>query len=472
MHRNRRTLLASGVLMAWLVGPLTGQGGPVSSRMELVTALPRPACTTADCWAFGKYMLVARRFLGFEVVDLRDPLNPSANLIAPPGYPSPTPRQGVNDIKADDRYIYVSDQMTGAGVYIYDALPDPMNPTLVTSLGAATGNSQFAHNIWVDGDYLYAQHKIFDISDRANPTFVGRLTRSYVHDVVVLDGIAYVSNFFGGIELIDASDPSNPVVLGTKRYSGAATHNMWPSDDRNTLFTTDESISGGVGGHIRIWNIANPAIIFQVGSIRVGPLNAVVHNVHVHGDLLFVSYYTEGVRVFDIRDPLQPVEIAFYDTYLPAPLPVEPGPDPVCSSGSIAGCYGVYPWRPDMVLVSDLDSGLYVLRLTAITHDLSASSTTVPRTGATVNVDFAYRNTAPAALNGFGVLGLTKVNGLPLFVPIVVDTRLLPPQAAANWQYPLVFPPLPPGMSVELSGYSGITPLVIGKNDRLTITVR
>ena len=79
----------------------------------------------------------------------------------------------------------------------------------------------------------------------------------------------------------------------------------------------------------------------QVGTYKVGPASSVVHNVQVSGDLLFVSYYKEGLRVCSIADPVNPVEIAHYDTYAPTADGCSADPTPVagvCIRGADSKC--------------------------------------------------------------------------------------------------------------------------------------
>ena len=73
------------------------------------------------------------------------------------------------------------------------------------------------------------------------------------------------------------------------------------------------------------------------------------HNPVIDGNLLYVSWYDAGVQIFDIANPQNPLLIRSFDTY--------PG-----TAGTFAGNWGVYPFLgSDRVLVSDIQTGLYVL---------------------------------------------------------------------------------------------------------------
>ncbi len=75
---------------------------------------------------------------------------------------------------------------------------------------------------------------------------------------------------------------------------------------------------------------------------------------------MYASWYYEGVQVFDISDPINPVRIGFYDTF--------DGPD----APSFAGNWGVYPYLPSgNILASDMQSGLFILQ-NIVTPDCDA----------------------------------------------------------------------------------------------------
>jgi hypothetical protein len=81
------------------------------------------------------------------------------------------------------------------------------------------------------------------------------------------------------------------------------------------------------------------------------------HNPVVQGDLLFVSWYSDGVRVLDIRDPTEPREVA---SWMP---PAAAAPGAARSSlGAGPMVWGVAV-EGDLVVASDVNSGLWVLRL-------------------------------------------------------------------------------------------------------------
>jgi hypothetical protein len=113
-------------------------------------------------------------------------------------------------------------------------------------------------------------------------------------------------------------------------------------------------------GDLRLWDVRDPAHPVQVARFATAEARdqAVsaqglwsVHNPEVRGDTLYASWYSDGVRVIDISRPSAPREVAAWT-----------------GAGRPADAPAVDVWgvavRGDLVLASDRGYGLYVLRLT------------------------------------------------------------------------------------------------------------
>jgi hypothetical protein len=90
-------------------------------------------------------------------------------------------------------------------------ISDAAHPTIITHF--TEGLTGGVHNVWIEGDIVYAVHNgtnavhIVDISDPVNPVNVGRWqvenpARS-LHDIMVLDGLAYLSYWDDGLVVLD-----------------------------------------------------------------------------------------------------------------------------------------------------------------------------------------------------------------------------------------------------------------------------
>ncbi|NNC95185.1 MAG: choice-of-anchor B family protein [Chitinophagales bacterium] len=222
-----------------------------------------------------------------------------------------------------------------------------------------------SHNIFIDEkrSLLYAcsvikgnppafyAMEVYDINIPLEPQLIYVLNDSsiqHVHDIFVRDDIAYLNSGYDGLFIYDFSDPANPTkegVLDLYQQQGY-NHSGWLLDDNKHYVFIDETIQT----QLKVVNIENPLDIQQVALFGTANPNSSPHNVIVKNCLAYVSYYYDGIRVYDLRDPANPVEVAVYDTY----------PDSIGPS-EYEGAWGVYPFANNRkVLVSDMQSGMFL----------------------------------------------------------------------------------------------------------------
>ncbi len=300
---------------------------------------------------------------GLEIYDISAPTNPilisTINALG----------SDLKDVKTFQRYAYAAEQ--GGAVQIIDLgfLPDS-----AITVGAFTApDITGSHNIYIDtlaGFAYLAMNgagrrdiRILDLADPVNPIAVGFLNQNSVlcpsglgdtHDMWCEGDTCYYASLNDGILIVDVTDKSNPSFVQTHRYPKNFTHNIWPSADRKYVFTTDETVSPS--GHLRVFDIRDKNRIQQVGSYQATAAST-IHNVFVRDTLAFISYYSEGVKVLNVTDPTNPVEVASYDTY------------PQGSGTGFNGCWGVYPYfGSGVIAASDRSNGLFLLRLNEIDH--------------------------------------------------------------------------------------------------------
>ena len=83
---------------------------------------------------------------------------------------------------------------------------------------------------------------------------------------------------------------------------------------------------------------------------------ATPHNPFFKDDKIVVSYYLDGVQIFDYSNKFQVERVAYYDTY--------PDDTSYLDWGAYKGCWGVYPFLPsERILGSDRTYGLHVLNV-------------------------------------------------------------------------------------------------------------
>jgi len=330
----------------------------------LDTLDPRPASGYNDIWGYvapngDEYALLGARD-GTVVVNCVDPTNVYQTGFISGGTST------WRDIRTWDRYAYVVTEAGGSDVQIID-LTDPENPVLAATWGGSVMGSSGAHNVCIDLGtgrmYVVGTNQGTVVADLAanptSPTYVGTwgtgANADYFHDLCVENGFAYGSMIYNGFLRISDASVFPPTTLSDTATPAFFTHNAWPNAAGTLVATTDER----GGGVIKLFDCSNKNSLVPLGEYTPNTA-AVPHNVFIIDDVAHMSFYTEGYRALDVSDPTNPVEIGYYDTY--------PG-----SSGGTSGAWGCYPFQPSgSIYVSDVSTGLYVLRLDRIRTEHTA----------------------------------------------------------------------------------------------------
>ena len=289
---------------------------------------------------------------GTSVVSLADPANP-IEIFWEPGMQSIW-----RDLKTWGDYAFITTEAQN-GLLIIDLSPLPSSTALSTAMytGPPGNPWQSAHNLYIDEfgfAYIFGANRgnggviILDVAtDPMNPTEVGSFDNWYTHDGYVQNDTMYLAHISDGfMSIVDINDRANPVLLGTQATPSTFTHNIWTRGDGKFAFTTDEVSGGFIGA----FDVSDPTNIFEVDRIQSSPGAGVIpHNVHVHGNYLVSSYYSDGVVIHDATYPYNLIEVGNYDTYFD-------------QTTSYDGCWGAYPFLPSgMILVTDRSEGLFVL---------------------------------------------------------------------------------------------------------------
>lgn len=324
----------------------------------------------SSCWGWtspdGKEYALLGCYTGTSIIDLNGDSLREVQFI-----PGPPAVYAYREIKTYSHYAYIVSE-GGSGVQIVDlsGLPDTAilvrNFIYTSTTPPDSGKSIMrSHTVALAGGYLYLNGSvnwspsgvvIFSLrEDPENPVFAGQFQpaptqpgANYIHDSYIRNDTLYGAAIYsgGGLYVADVRDKSNPVILGKATYTGSGTHHAWASVDGNYAFTTDEI--GSSGQDLKVWRITDLSNIVRVGTYQASPTD-IIHNVHGRGHFLYISHYTAGARVVNVRDPETPIEIGFYSTYSG-------------QSGIFSGCWGVYPYFPSgRWIASDMLTGLYLL---------------------------------------------------------------------------------------------------------------
>jgi choice-of-anchor B domain-containing protein len=300
-------------ILLLLVFPFLGLSQTIELQGELLTGNHG-----TDVWEYidpnngNVYAIIGGN--GMSVVDVTDPTNPTqvAHVTTVPGF----------DVKVWQNYVYCVNGGSG-NAFIVD-IADPTNPVIA-------GNFPSSHNIFIDDNgFMYASFpdlSIYDLNpDPLNPTLL-TVVGSEGHDATVRGNLLIDCHGFVGTNLYDVTDPSSPILLANITDPTVTYHHQGEiSSDGNYLYINDE-LSNNPTPDISVWDISDIANPVRVSDFAD---QATTHNMYVIGDYAYVSYYTAGLRVFDISDPSQLVLADEYDT------------NPASGEG-FAGAFGVYP---------------------------------------------------------------------------------------------------------------------------------
>jgi hypothetical protein len=265
------------------------------------------------------------------------------------------------------------------------SLTNPASPAFLTRITAASGNGfDRVHTVFLERDFLYeAAHvantvtvKVFSVTNAVAPMFLRDITTTNttkVHQMTVRNKGAQTLLFTSGWGGNDNGNPASPgqtdiwdvTQIATQPatwlgriYSGYNSHSSWPTPDGNALVVCRET----PGGEVKLYDISNPATIptnpvpvATISPATMGLEDDIPHNPVVVSNILFVSWYQNGVQAFDITDRARPVRIGFFDTF------------PGVKTSNYQGNWGIYPNLGfDKLLLSDIQSGMFILDGTAL----------------------------------------------------------------------------------------------------------
>ncbi len=242
------------------------------------------------------------------------------------------------------------------------------------------------HNVFIHDEHVYAlsngrRFDVISIEDPTQPYRVGRFELDTpghsIHDVWVVDGVAFTSNWDDGVVAIDVGGagmggaPNNPVELGSYAYPSGWNHAAYPYRSESTgefyVFAGDEAFPYGELGrdpraappraagwiHVISWDDwENPREVARYQVPEAG-----THNLWIEDDIMYVAYYNGGLRVVDVSGDLrgdlyrQGREIGMFMPY---------DPDALVPNSPFV--WGPQPYKGH-IFFSDWHSGLWAVKL-------------------------------------------------------------------------------------------------------------
>lgn len=236
----------------------------------------------------------------------------------------------------------------------------------------------------VSGDTLYYGNgpslEIMDISAPLNPMRLGRVVLpSTVEDITVFAPYAYIACSYGGLRIVDISNPGAPIEVG--HFSIA------PSGDTGGFVANGVAVRGcyayvaDMYMGLTIINISNPGSPARIGYFNTDHR---AYGVALIDSFACVADSYDGLRVINVSDPTAPVPAGYYDmegyamdvsirdslayvatrqtglTILDLSVPSSPAlvgnwdTDEYCSGVFVSGCYAYLADRNDGLRIIDI----------------------------------------------------------------------------------------------------------------------
>lgn len=291
----------------------------------------------------------------------------------------------VNDVKVSEDGSICIISREGAssrknGIVLID-VKDPRNPEILARFNdELTGG---VHNLFIHDDHVFAinngrRYDVISIKDPENPVKVGQFELTTpghaIHDVWVVDGLAYSSNWGDGLYVVDVGNgiaggsPEQPIVVENYTIPNGAHHAAFPYENKLTgrkyVICGDERFPNGLsiqgkptiaGGYLHIVDVTDKGAPIEVARYEVPEAGS--HNFWIEGDICYAAMYNAGLRVIDLSGELmgdlykQGREVAWF-------IPHDP-------EGYIPNASMVWGPQPHkgVIYFSDWNTGLWAVRL-------------------------------------------------------------------------------------------------------------
>lgn len=336
-----------------------------------------------------EYVLQARTE-GLSFVDIRDPYNPVyvGEILKTEG----SPGSAWRDVKVyKDHAFIVADGAGAHGMQVFDLtqlrdvapenMPVTFEPTVVYDKLNSSHNivineeTGFAYSIGnrAGGETCGGQLHMINIQDPKNPTFAGCFfyrtpggaSSGLAHDAqcVIYRGpddkyqgkeVCFKSSG-NAFTIVDVTDKTDPMLIARTTYPNLAyTHQGWLTEDQKYFYMNDEldELNGFVDQtRTLIWDLEELEDPVLTNEFMLST-KASDHNLYVQGNFLYQSNYQAGLRILDITDPENPVEVGHFDTT----------PNAGDEAG-FGGSWSNYPYfKSGVIAVSSRGEGLFLVR--------------------------------------------------------------------------------------------------------------
>ena len=349
---QNNALVNYGILKAAQLHRAPGEAE--ASGLALVGEAKVPVGIPVNVNVANGYAYVSSLNGGLTIFDVHDPAHPTkVTQVADAA-------DAWTDAKVRGNTLFVASAASGLRVY------DLSNPTMPAYVGSAPSDKVQVHSITLSGDRLYATSPspnaevlTFNIENPRLPVLLSRFkatgagqdATSWPYDVTASGNRLYISHYGIGLVIADVTDPTKPKQLGNFQWVYNSNQSSQPIQvgEKTYVFAGDENWDG----HIRVLDVTDLTKIAKVVDV-VGREEVSLHKMELVGTKLYVSYYQDGVRVFDVSNPLSPVQTAYFNTWRES--------DPGRGDSFYDGASGLQVPGDGYIYVTESSRGLMIFR--------------------------------------------------------------------------------------------------------------
>ncbi|MCP4547183.1 MAG: T9SS type A sorting domain-containing protein [bacterium] len=219
-----------------------------------------------------------------------------------PGYPNLIGTVVIGEscraLEVRDGYLYAGSGIIGGQGRLYCfRIKTDGSLTLLGSSELMAG----VYDIELKGDFAYAASggslSVFSVADPGNPILLAaqHSVRSN-RKLGVGETTAYVAAGEWGIDMVDISDPSTPVALGSYDMG-------WDATGLGLIAVQGDRLYYPHDNGLRAFDITSETMIDPIGSLE----GEGYHRPHVFGDLLLIPNHSAHIDFIDISNPQNPV---------------------------------------------------------------------------------------------------------------------------------------------------------------------
>jgi len=282
----------------------------------------------------GDYAYLANSSSGLSIIDISNP-----NLSGPTKVGGIASESETRDVAISGNTAIIADW--SSGVRLID-VADPTNPQEISRIEGIN-----AWRVEVSGNILYVdaavpnesdELQIYDISELSNPQLLSsKVLGNLIWEFEYHDGHLYISGNDDGLVIIDVGDPYNPFETSVVDLPSVLDVDI----QNNIAYVASADWDGGLvrvdisdPATPTITNIYNPSGWFHPFKVAV------------QGDFVYTGENFGDVKLIDISNPSNPLELDEYVT-----------------SGDISQLFALNDW----LFISDAQDGLQLLKNDLIT---------------------------------------------------------------------------------------------------------